>query len=735
MPIPIPNRGIFLGAIMSSNRFNVNILGWAIGFCFFTGSLLAETANPPLSFGNLQCEIRIVGQANLLWEYRVKTKAAVFQFLGPEFEIGETHISGGLAALHLAQAPVPQHNGTLEYTYEGSFLQDPALQLRMVFRLAKDNPVVRFRYELRSSQPRRLSKSARKDFLNYFAVSFQSLPSAREVLFSEFNEQVHSFCLSEREIKPADFENSLTPMGPLMAGFNSTHSFLLGYEHGSQVPDAFLHFALGPLRQVTLQAVKGNYCDGQEISPAHPFETLWMETAAVAGDEKQLAQSYRSFVLKDMSQNLESRKPYIFYNTWNYQERQRNWNKRPYLESMNLSRMLEEIEVAHQMGIEVFVLDTGWYEKTGDWKVDLRRFPDNLKQVKAKLDQYGMKLGLWFNPTAAAISSQMLAKYPDCIKTTGGKADPPYPVWETEESRTMCLVSRYREGFANALIRLARELGVTYFKWDAIGQYGCDDPGHQHGTSANSPQERSESYAFQLSRSMAWIVNRLSEACPEAIVDFDITEGGRSVGLEFLAASKYFLVNNGPYYFNYDIPFDREKDNWNIFFYPGPARGWICRTPLTYDKWFPSVLFLTHYLPDDPYENQAITVGSLILGQNGIWGDLPKISKEGVSFIHEALEQYKMVRDDMTQASLLRIGGVGGNPEIYEKINPTNGQGAMVVFASHPGHYVYISESQPAHSLWKTKGVEVSFDAKGRARLDLDFTGADAKIICFKKGR
>ena len=59
--------------------------------------------------------------------------------------------------------------------------------------------------------------------------------------------------------------------------------------------------------------------------------------------------------------NAESRKPYIFYNTWAYQERNKWWNGKTYLDSMNQDRMLAEIDVAHRMGIDVFVLDTGWY--------------------------------------------------------------------------------------------------------------------------------------------------------------------------------------------------------------------------------------------------------------------------------------------------------------------------------------------------------------------------------------
>ncbi|MEM6821264.1 MAG: alpha-galactosidase [Verrucomicrobiota bacterium] len=403
-----------------------------------------------------------------------------------------------------------------------------------------------------------------------------------------------------------------------------------------------------------------------------------------------------------MCDNRESRKPYIFYNTWNYQERNQDWNKKTYLDSMNESRILKEIEVAHQIGVDVFVIDTGWYEKTGDWQVDRQRFSDNLKKVKRKLDDYGMKLGLWFNPTVAAVSSQMFRDHQDCVMTLDGVAKEAFPVWETEASMELSLVSRYRKAFTEELIRLVEEVGVSYFKWDAIAQYGSNSANHEHGTEKNSAQERSECYAFELARAMTRIVEDLTEACPEAIVDFDVTEGGRCVGLGFLAAGKYFLINNGPYYENFDVPVP-EGRNVNLFFFPGPARDWVCRSTLTYDDWIPSILFLTHYFPDDPSENQLGSVASLILGHNGIWGDLCSISEDGVTRMRGWLSLYKKVRNEITSSYPVRTGIVAGSPEIYEKICERSGKGAVVFFASKEGDYTYHIHNLVAKS-WEAVG-------------------------------
>jgi len=264
------------------------------------------------------------------------------------------------------------------------------------------------RDSLNSDQPRTLSAPSGENALTYLQTSLKQLPDAEEISLSNFADITHSYMLSEQRIGDENFEDHSVFMGPILAASDGRRSFLLAYEHGSQSPDAFLHFGLAPDRSVRLDAVKGNYFPGQSIDANHGFQTIWLETAAVQGGMDRLASIYRLFVLKFMTSNSASRIPYIFYNTWNFQERNKWWNGKPYLESMNEDRILREIDVAHRMGIDVFVLDTGWYEKTGDWTVSARRFPDGLKAVRAKLDGYGMKLGLWFGPTSAAVSLSLI---------------------------------------------------------------------------------------------------------------------------------------------------------------------------------------------------------------------------------------------------------------------------------------------------------------------------------------
>ncbi|MCL1910018.1 MAG: alpha-galactosidase, partial [Kiritimatiellaeota bacterium] len=598
------------------------------------------------------------------------------------------------------------------------------LRLECVFQTLENSPVARFKFILRSDSPRRLG-----NYVRY--VSAQTQGTRKEVQFGAFNEHFHTYIPVERELAESDFGNNLRVMGPMLCWSGADGAGLVAYEHGSQSPNAFLEFALEADGKFALEAVKANTVSCQGLDAATAFESVWFDVA-LAADEASLAAAFRDFVLRGMCPNTESRKPYIFYNSWCYQERNKWWNKQTFIGSMNEERMLAEIEVAHKLGVEVFVLDTGWYEKTGDWRVSGARFPNGLAPIKAKLDAYGMKMGLWFNPVVAAKSSAMCQNHLDCLMTTNDVSGGTHVVWETEASHDICIVSRYWEAFADELIRLVREVGVTYFKWDAIGQYGCDCSTHFHGDKSNTPEERRQSYAFEQVRYMNKVVDKLCKACPDAIVDFDITEGGRCVGLGFLASGKYFLINNGPYFHDLDFPKEWAEGVWsNTFVHPGPARARVCRAPLGFDKWIPSVLFLTHYLPDDPARSQLENTASMILGQNGFWGDLLTISDDGVARIREWLDAYKKVRDDITAVGATRVGDVGGSPEIYEKINPANGRGVVVIFASARGNYKYVTRSKTATAYYKTDGIAVREGTENRAILEIAFKESGAQMVFF----
>lgn len=691
---------------------------------------MAAAGDPVPVIQSKALRVEITGERDALWRFVPRSGAPAQSFAAPVFPLDGAPVTAALTGVERVGEPMMLPNGVFEHRFRGRLRDDRSLGLEMRFRLSEDGPILRFAYRLTSTRPRAFTRSGREDELVLLRASLAGLPEAREVRLSEFVELLHSYTLSERDVPDSHFEAGLDVMGPILAATDGIRTLLLAYEHGSQAPDAFLRYDLLRGRRATLRAVKGSYWRGMPVGPERPFDTVWMQAGLLAGDLDWAAEAYRAFVRTELSQNVETRAPRVHYNTWNFQERNRHWNRKPYLESMNAARMLAEIDVAARMGIETFVLDTGWYEKTGDWAVSRARFPEGLGPIRAKLDANGMKLGLWFNPTAAAVSSRAGRAHVAHRMSWRGESRA-RPIWETEESHPMCLVSPWGEAFLEELVRLHEETGVTYFKWDAVGQYGCDAPGHGHGSEDNTPEERADAYGFRVGLRLAEIAERLAERVPGAVVDLDVTESGRAVGLAFLSAGRYFLVNNGPYYQSYDVPIDPDSDNWNLFFHAGPARTWITRSTYGYDRWIPAELFLTHYLPDDPEESQVVGIASMILGHNGIWGDLLSLSPDGVARFGRFLGSWRQVRDAIAAASPVRVGAVGGSGEVHEKIEHESGRGAIVVFSTARGRQRYVSEHPVVREHWATPGTSVTFDARDRAIVDAAFEKPGAAIVLF----
>jgi alpha-galactosidase len=576
------------------------------------------------------------------------------------------------------------------------------LRLETDLRTFPGSPVCRFRFRLSADGVFHFAKPGGRDDLLY--TEFSAGPACvTELQFSQYIPHIHSYKPLLNPIRPEELRFGLSVPGPVLFFEKNGVSSLIGYEHGATYPDSYLEYALrtdetGAVN-VSLRARKGNVFDGQPVDAGNVFTSVWFHVLPVKGGQDALFREYRDFFHSHITQNIESRKPYIFYNTWNYQERDHNLHGKPFLANMRLERILAEIGKAHEIGIDVFVIDTGWFDQAGDWLVNPLRFPDGLKQVGEKLRACGMKLGLWFNPTVAAVSSRIVAAHPEYRMSWKGEIKA-HPVWETEDSYGMCLCSGYWEAFADRLIALYNELGVRYFKWDGIGQSGCDSPLHDHGGNENSPEERADCYGYLMGRRMIQIAERLHTHCPDAIVDFDVTEAGRFVGLGFLSEGKYFLVNNGPYAKDFDQPVEyrfalekpvKMEPYTNVFFYPGVARPRFCRTGISYDGFMPSGLFLTHYLPDGDLKARENSLASLVLGGNGIWGDLSGLSDEETAFWRDKLGLYKQVRDAAASTAALVTGSVGSSPEIYEKIEWDSGRGLIAFFTSGPGTYTYIA--------------------------------------------
>ena len=124
---------------------------------------------------------------------------------------------------------------------------------------------------------------------------------------------------------------------------------------------------------------------------------------------------------------------------------------------------------AKELGIELFVLDDGWFGRRnddtsslGDWYPDLEKLPDGIKGISRKIKELGMDFGLWFEPEMVNKDSDLYRKHPDWILSTPGR-------YESHGRNQMVLDFSRKEVvdcIYNMMERILEEAEISYVKWD-----------------------------------------------------------------------------------------------------------------------------------------------------------------------------------------------------------------------------------------------------------------------------
>ena len=132
-------------------------------------------------------------------------------------------------------------------------------------------------------------------------------------------------------------------------------------------------------------------------------------------------------------------------------------------------RIVEIAKKAKEQGIELFVLDDGWFGKRtseraglGDWKANPERLPEGITGLAQKIEALGMKFGLWFEPEMVNKDSDLYREHPDWILSV--------PERRQSQGRYQYVLDFSRKEVVDYIYdRMAEILGsgkVSYVKWD-----------------------------------------------------------------------------------------------------------------------------------------------------------------------------------------------------------------------------------------------------------------------------
>ena len=132
-------------------------------------------------------------------------------------------------------------------------------------------------------------------------------------------------------------------------------------------------------------------------------------------------------------------------------------------------RIVEIAKKAKECGVELFVLDDGWFGQRssdkaglGDWVANRDRLPEGIEGLAERISSLGMKFGLWFEPEMVNKDSDLYRAHPDWILQT--------PERTNSHGRFQHVLDFSRKEVVDAIYEMmSKILGnakISYVKWD-----------------------------------------------------------------------------------------------------------------------------------------------------------------------------------------------------------------------------------------------------------------------------
>ncbi len=132
-------------------------------------------------------------------------------------------------------------------------------------------------------------------------------------------------------------------------------------------------------------------------------------------------------------------------------------------------RLVEIAAKAKKCGVELFVLDDGWFGARssdraglGDWKANRDRLPDGVAGLSQQIEAMDMRFGLWFEPEMTNKDSDFYRAHPDWILAT--------PERRQSHGRHQYVLDFSRKEVVDAIYEqmaaILQEAGISYIKWD-----------------------------------------------------------------------------------------------------------------------------------------------------------------------------------------------------------------------------------------------------------------------------
>lgn len=248
-----------------------------------------------------------------------------------------------------------------------------------------------------------------------------------------------------------------------------------------------------------------------ELAAGEAFETPMVFCGMTQGFGEMSRQMHRFALQNVLPESFRQKALPVLYNSWEATGFD--------VSDENQSALARR---AADLGVELFVMDDGWFGKRnsdraglGDWYVNPDKFPHGLEGLIEKVNAYGMDFGLWVEPEMVNADSDLFRAHPDWAYH--------YDTRSANELRNQLVLNMtradVRDYIFSALDQLLREYNIKYIKWD------MNRPFSETGAE-NLKTPKMLWYLH--TKAVYEIVDRLKERHPQVAFESCASGGGRS---------------------------------------------------------------------------------------------------------------------------------------------------------------------------------------------------------------
>jgi alpha-galactosidase len=397
-----------------------------------------------------------------------------------------------------------------------------ALEVAAVYRVYNGHPAIRKHLVLHNtgSSPLHISH------LNIEAISI-ALGSANETtLLTQYGTVPReTFYTGRSEDAGLLVANSITGNGIAML------SEIPGYMKRTEI-DGFYSpdlVRVGVLYDTDLMPFERSLAGGEEFTTA-AASLIAFRNGDGFNDPHWLLPSYTAQILE---RRVDRHGPPWIYNTWE-----------PFHRDVNHNLVLQLVDAAGAMGMDIFTIDDGWQQEYAENAVNLTAFPGGLQPILDVVEARGMRLGLWIPLAAIGTSTAIYREHPEwAALDQDGK--PKITGTAAGAKGVMCMATDFRDSAATRVIDAIDRFHLAYVKLDlttifnAYGEApGCWAKNHHHGNWAESLN--------MIYEGISYVTAKIYEKHPDVLLDLTFELWGQKhiIDAGLLAAGDLDWMSN-----------------------------------------------------------------------------------------------------------------------------------------------------------------------------------------------